>query len=115
MDSIDLGPRRMSTIASEQAEAVERWLDGQNAAILNGNEAMIPKPGTSPRRTPRWLDIKSPLRVLSMNLCSAIFGFNIVMSVLVEDSPQGINLLDGELNFLISIPVVGLSSPEGVT
>jgi len=41
-----------------------------------------------------------------MNLSAAIIGFNIVMSVLVKSSPKGLSILDINLNWIISIPIV---------
>ncbi|KAH8899055.1 hypothetical protein GQ53DRAFT_742161 [Thozetella sp. PMI_491] len=57
---------------------------------------------------PRF-NLKSFFRVFSLNLCSAILGFNIVMNVLVQRGPKSDNIIDNRLNFLISVPVAGVA------
>ena len=95
-------------MTSEQAQAVERWLDDQPAEDgRKGKEVAVRPvlPGLEATRS-RKFDPRSFLRVASMNLSAAIIGFNIVMSVLVKSSPKGLSILDINLNWIISIPIV---------
>lgn len=104
------GPVRASTMTSQQAELVERWLDEQKKHRAKGKEVdRADKPEQEKemeRIPPATFNFKAFLRVMSMNLCCTMFGFNIVMSYLIKSSPGGMSILDQELNWIISIPVV---------
>ena len=63
-------------------------------------------PTTTGTTQPQRFSAKAFLRLLSMNLCSAIFGYSIVMAVLVQRAPPSDNVLEGRLNLLISVPIV---------
>src|SRR5512142_3193948 len=104
-------------MTSQQAKAVVRWLDGtddepsprpanwKGKGIWGRNES-----AKSPRMLHRLpyptFNAKTFLRVVSLNLCSAIFGFNIVIGTVIRNSPRGMSVLDIELNWIMSLPIV---------
>jgi hypothetical protein len=111
--------------------AVVSWLDGQNTEDDEFEAITMPKKtkakgkqlwraDAAEKQPPRLLhrlpypsfDPKSCLRVISMNLCSAVFGFNIVIGTVIRSSPRGISLLDIELNWIISLPAVSKAVPN---
>ncbi len=99
----------MSMMTSQQAEAVERWLDRTEPSPREMQMEVPEKRTTTLPERPRpaqSFHFKSFARVCSLNLCSAIFGLNIVLSMLVKSSPTGGSILDSHLYWIISIPVV---------
>lgn len=102
--------------ASSRSQIVEIWLDQnieeQRRARIKEKRATARKEREMEKdvqRRAQEFDPRSFLRVVSLNLCCAIFGFNIVMSVLTRASPKGRSRLDGDLNWVISVPVAVLA------
>ncbi|KAL1842293.1 hypothetical protein VTK73DRAFT_3156 [Phialemonium thermophilum] len=99
-------------------EAIEHWIDQQSLERRRDEEFAVPKPRNrwdAAAERPDSFDPRSFLRVASLNLCSAIFGINVVLGILVgsrgagdatRSTPRG-TTLDTTLSPLISVPAAG--------
>lgn len=98
--------------ASDRSQIIEVWLDqhleeqrrARNAERRAADRRAQEMEDEIARRAQAF-NSRSLLRVISLNLCSMIFGFNIVMSVLTRAGPKGRSRLDGDLNWVMSVPV----------
>jgi hypothetical protein len=84
---------------ARRKETKTEEVKGQQTTNME-NEMHLPlKPKSKP------FNFQYFFRITTLNLCSAIFGLNIVLSILVRGSPKGGSILDIELNWIISVPV----------